>query len=94
MGDMVKKLSVDYLFPRKKEMTVGPIKLYQLAAEITFSPLISFYLVKDDILNLFLNDKNAHNYECLIYRNSLFNLANVNQKRIINLSKQIESSDL
>jgi hypothetical protein len=51
--------------------------------------VVSFYLVKEDILNLFLSDRNARDYECLIYRNSLFNLANLNQKRMINLSKQI-----
>lgn len=61
MGELVKKLSVDYLFPNKKEPS-GPIKLYPLAAEATFTHVASLYLGKEDILNLFLSDKNAHNY--------------------------------
>lgn len=62
MGDMVKKLSVDYLFPRKKEPSGEPIKLYPLAPEASFTPIVSFYLVKDDIMNLFLSDRNARDY--------------------------------
>jgi hypothetical protein len=31
MGDLVKKLSVDYLFPRQKEVSSAPVLLYPLA---------------------------------------------------------------
>lgn len=92
MGELVKKLSVDYLY-RKKELSIT-VKLFKLISQPTFIQITSYCVVKQDILNLYLNEKNTHTYECLIYRNTMFNLANANQKRLIGLSKQIEASDI
>jgi len=62
MGEMVKKLSVEYLFPRKRDPSLLPVSLYPLAQEATFTPIVSFYLLQGDIMNLFLSDRNARDY--------------------------------
>lgn len=65
------------------------IKIFKITGDPIHNHIVSFAIGKDDISNLFINEGNAKNYECLIYRNSLMNLAHQNQKRLIDYSERL-----
>jgi len=92
MGNLAKKLTPENPNPQTKEGK-EPIKCFKITSEPMFSIGSNFYFNRSDLYNIYIDDKHAYHYECIIYRNCMFNFANLNPKRAITNAACIEAAD-
>lgn len=87
-------MAVNNFYSIAKSIESETVQVYKLATEPSFTAVMSIIFTNEDVFNLYLNPKNAHNYQCLLFRNSIFNNANLNPKRAVHFNHRINASDL
>jgi hypothetical protein len=92
MGNLAKKLAPDTVLAKTKPSN-EPLRCFKITSEPLFSSCSNFYFNRSDIYNIFIDDKHAYHYESIIYRNCMFNFANLNPKRAILNSACVEAVD-